>query len=814
MFITNLEDAVALLRPKLRDYLEIKLDIDPNAKKIHCFAHKDSNPSMHFNPKVNDEIVVCFACGWKGDIFAAASHLDGLPERGPEWVTETIPHLAKMLSIPISVGPPSPKEKERIEAFKLTRDIADILSTYTKASRDYLEQRKWTAPELVIGSISKEDLVNELIQKGYTAFELKTKGIIESSNHDYFGEDKITVVINDHRGRPVGFVSRNRHDMPKYLNTPETLIYEKRKVLLGLDVALSHGRAKQNGITLVEGPGDLLQMYRLGIYNAAAICGTALTKNHLELIKMLGVHQVSLALDWDEAGILATQRILREELSGITGLSINIVSPPNDNDKDMDSYLFNFDSREAFDKLQTVTGFEWLVSRVSKNQDPVDVCLQLVPSIASEGSAIRREQLSKILADYTGLSIFSILQDVDSIRYSHEKEKQERIKTALVRYTREVEKDPSNILACKARHEEELDEIYKDYQKDSIGVNYQLARYDAMQERHRNKIDGTRTSGFKFNHFKIFGDAFSDGMDLSTGVLIYLAGRANSGKTATGLALVTDVLLSDPDTIVCCHFTDDSYNQIEPRVKTNIAYMANEGRFPIKLFANPKEYSNSKESLATFLKTSEVFRKFLAEERLVIIDSEDGKTLSVLEMNIKLIRQKHPDKKLLVFIDSTYNYNDFEHLDQRGRISRISDMQKLFATKYDCCVIATAEYRKNMPQDQTKMKLPVDDDIADARELQYRASIIIHVYNDLHDRRDAAEVYHGSKENPKPRLMLVVSKNKIGNCKDTLILDLDTESVTLSETPKDIAKLQWAAHLESVNGEDVHGYEVETDWDN
>ena len=95
-------------------------------------------------------------------------------------------------------------------------------------------------------------------------------------------------------------------------------------------------------------------------------------------------------------------------------------------------------------------------------------------------------------------------------------------------------------------------------------------------------------------------------------------------------------------------------------------------------------------------------------------------------------------------------------------------------------MIATAEYRKNMPMDQTKMKLPVDDDLADARALMYRPNVIFHIYNDLHDRKEHAEIFWKNEEGKAmPRLMWHFTKNKISGFKEKLIVDLDPETVSL-----------------------------------
>jgi len=137
------------------------------------------------------------------------------------------------------------------------------------------------------------------------------------------------------------------------------------------------------------------------------------------------------------------------------------------------------------------------------------------------------------------------------------------------------------------------------------------------------------------------------------------------------------------------------------------------------------------------------------------------------------------------------NYMDFVHLDQTARITQISNIQKNLTVKYKCCMIATAEYRKNMSPDYSKLRLPVDDDLADARALMYRPNVIFHVYNDIHDRKEHAEIFWNDEEgNMRPRLLLHFTKNKISSFKEKLFLDLDITSVTLKPIDPKHAKHQ------------------------
>jgi len=159
MYITNLEEVVPQLRDNLRNYLVAKLGIRANARKFKCFIHDDNDPSMYFNPKTNDQTVKCFACGWSGDIFAAAAAIENLPASGPEWLSVTIPSLCNTLNIPIKIGEPSSADKEKAKLQKLLQDTADIL--YDKGQElDYVKERKWSQEELPAYSINEDELVS------------------------------------------------------------------------------------------------------------------------------------------------------------------------------------------------------------------------------------------------------------------------------------------------------------------------------------------------------------------------------------------------------------------------------------------------------------------------------------------------------------------------------------------------------------------------------------------------------------------------------------------------------------------------------
>jgi len=796
MYITNLEEVVHVLRARLRDYLVIKLGIRANARKFKCFVHNDNDPSMYFNPKTDDQTVKCFSCGWSGDIFAVAAILENLPSSGPEWITQTIPSLAETLNIPIKLGEPSLNDKEKVKFYKLTQDICDIISIDPEHDEsealDYARKRNWVQDTLTLGSVDEDELIAKLAERGWDANEINRSMLIRNKYISYFGKDKINFIVRDQRGRPVGFITRSISDSngSKYINTSENPIYDKSRALLGLDVAIKEG--KKSGIYIVEGPGDLAQLHRLGITNAVAVCGTAFTEQHLLILKSLGIRKLFLSFDWDNAGYLATQRVLENTLKATNGVSAFIVMPPENPCKDPDECLSSSKDPDDYLTLIKTPAFEWILSQASENDSPDIICSRMIPTIAAEEAAVKREMLIETLAQFTNVSHQAISSDVMSLRSNKYAERLDKLKLSADKYLQAVTEDPDNIKAHVGNHEQDLNRIEKEYKKNTVGINYQIARFEAIQELREVNENDEDMASFKMGAFSVFEDAMSGGMSWTRGCLIYVGGRANSGKTAVCLYIGCDIALSDPNALVIIHSTDDSYEQIEPRIKTNLYKIVNPTgpKLTIGMVVQPHVYLTSMDQKyhEAYEQANSIFRDLISEEKLIIVDAEDGATLTVLERNLRYYRQRYPERKIMVICDNTHNYMDFMNSDQTSRMTQISNQQKSLCTKYHACFIATAEYRKNMPMDNSKLRLPVDDDLADARALMYRPNAIFHVYNDMHDRKEHAEIFWTDEEGKiNPRLLLHFTKNKISGYKEKLVLDLDPKTVSLKPKSNKIA---------------------------
>jgi len=773
--ITNLEETIAILRTKLPDYLAKKGIVSDVKQRFNCFLHDDIHPSMGLNPKAGYEVAVCFACNQHADIFKAAHILEDLPEHGAEWITETIPALCDYLEVPISLGQPTEQELLRSKFYMLARDAADIIQHPRNTATDYTAKRGWENNLEDCYSVDFEEVVSGLIAKGWARDIVMSARLINvGANVPLVGADKVTWVIRDHRGRAVAFISRNLGDQgPKYIHSAESPVFQKRDILYGLDLALED---KNKPLYIVEGPGDRFALLHAGFTNVVALCGVALTDSHLNHLKTLGIRDLVLCLDWDTAGEDAIKRVVHTlNTKRISGFNIKVVESPS-SFKDIDAYLH---SGKAYEDLQIIDLFDWLVARTNL-ADPSDITKQLVPTIAAATTAIQRDLLARRLSVLTGIQVAAILSDVDRIRNHSLEQRRERFLASASKYQSSVEQDPTNIQAHIATHEQEISDIENEFGKDSFGVNYQLARFDSLQTL-KNDSDVDR-SEITLSKYSYFAAAMSNGLPWTTGTLIYWGGRANASKTACALAISLDAVLSDPDCMVVLHLTDDSYKIVEPRLVTNFAYLlSGKQMLTIGEASSPRKGFKNAEHSALYAQATAALRAAISDERLLIIDSEDGNNLSVLERTVKYSRRKYPYRKILIVADGTHNYSDFGHLDPTARITRICDNQKRMTVKYDCVMFATAEYRKNMPFDTTKIKLPVNDDLADARALMFRASVIIHVYNDLNDRQDCAEAVWMKAGKRCPRLMLIYGKNKVTGFKERLIMDLDPDTVTLKQ---------------------------------
>jgi len=302
------------------DIVEIVSDYVPGLKKAGrnfkalCPFHPERVPSFYVFPE--RQSWHCFgACGTGGDVFSFVMRKEAVD------FGEALRILAQKAGV--SLTPKQPDESQR-EAERL-KEINEAAAEYYhhlllhpsagEGTRNYLAQRgisDKTIEEFQLGFSpdSWEALREQLMKKGYQEDELVAAGLLvekeQGGTYDRF-RNRLMFPIRDIAGMVLGFGARALDDsLPKYLNSPQTLIFDKSGALYGIDRAKSAIR-KQNLAVVVEGYMDVIVAHQYGFNNVVASLGTALTERQVGIIKRL-TKSLALALDADAAGEMATLR--------------------------------------------------------------------------------------------------------------------------------------------------------------------------------------------------------------------------------------------------------------------------------------------------------------------------------------------------------------------------------------------------------------------------------------------------------------------------------------------------------------------------
>jgi DNA primase len=301
-----------------------------------CPFHQEKTPSLSIDPARG--LYHCFGCGKSGDVFG--------------WVQETqnvgfsdaVELLARRSGITLTQDPEAAKRRDRRDRLvdAVERAIAfyhDRLKTGEDAghARGYLRSRGYGADvvdRFVIGYAPAEwdRLVAHLAEAGVKDEAILSAGLATRSRRgslvDRF-RDRLMFPIYDVRGDAVGFGARRLDgEGPKYLNSPETPIYHKSRLLYGLNWAKSDIVRSDESI-VVEGYTDVIAMHLAGLPTAVATCGTALGEEHLDLLRRFS-NRVVLAFDADEAGAGAADRGFEHSVPGDVDLRVAMLPPGRD----------------------------------------------------------------------------------------------------------------------------------------------------------------------------------------------------------------------------------------------------------------------------------------------------------------------------------------------------------------------------------------------------------------------------------------------------------------------------------------------------
>jgi DNA primase len=373
-----------------------------------CPFHSEKHPSFFVFPE--QQSWHCFgACGTGGDIFSFIMKKEGV-DFGP-----ALRLLAQRVGV--TLGPreaESKVENEKKERlFKINKAATEyyhhlLLSTKTgEAARSYLARRK-VIPETIkdfrlgFSPDAWEPLKNYLLGKGYPEEELVKAGLIvekeEGGSYDRF-RNRLMFPICDIQDRVTGFGARVLDDsLPKYINSPQTSIFDKSSILYGLDMAKSAIR-KRNFVIIVEGYMDVLTAHQNDWQNVVGSMGTSLTEKQVEGIRRL-TNNITLALDADLAGEEATLR--GKAILAYSNAEANVILLPPGKDPDEvireDPALWQKLVEKAMPILDFA--FQSVISKVdiNKAKDKSLAVQKLLPSIYEIKDPVQQSHYLKKLA--------------------------------------------------------------------------------------------------------------------------------------------------------------------------------------------------------------------------------------------------------------------------------------------------------------------------------------------------------------------------------------------------------------------------------
>lgn len=298
-----------------------------------CPFHSEKTPSFMVSPE--RQAFKCFGCSEGGDVFTFLEKMEGWEFR------ETLEELAKRVGVKLKDFQPTgiSRDKEKlIEINKLAAKFYNYLLTKHKVgevARKYLakrgiDEKLWDKFDLGYSPDSWENVSRFLTKKGFGLADVSTAGLVVGRESKVGGgyydrfRGRLIFPIKDSRGTVVGFSGRLLSESAKeakYINSPQTLIFNKGSLLFGLDLARQAIREKNEAV-LVEGEFDVLSAHKAGIENVVASKGTALTDNQVAILARL-CERVTLCFDTDLAGDTASRRGI--ELLDIAGLTVKVV---------------------------------------------------------------------------------------------------------------------------------------------------------------------------------------------------------------------------------------------------------------------------------------------------------------------------------------------------------------------------------------------------------------------------------------------------------------------------------------------------------
>lgn len=428
-----------------------------------CPFHEERSPS--FSVAEDKQIFHCFGCGKGGTVFNFLQEIEGIN------FPESVRRVAELEQIPVNIdwinttesdSTESVQNRKLIELHKKASDLYHHVLMNTQIGEpalNYLLNRGLTKELIETFKIGfapqKRDFLSQVFQNEEVAEHLsKESGLfIQRDNGEFLDRfyQRVMFPINDDRGNIIAFSGRllktedfPGDDMPKYLNSPETVLFNKRDTLFNFDKARKEIR-KENTVFLFEGFMDVIAAWQAGITSGVASMGTSLTNEQIRKLERVAKELV-VCYDGDTAGVEATNRAI-SLLSEHSRFQLSIVSIPEK--LDPDEYLRKY-GNESFRELalhgrETVFSFKMQYHRLTKNmnneKEQLDYVNELLQELILVQSPLERDRYLNQLAQEFQLSFHSLEEQLKQLETQQRSTKRRERQQQMMSPPQEFEMD-------------------------------------------------------------------------------------------------------------------------------------------------------------------------------------------------------------------------------------------------------------------------------------------------------------------------------------------------------------------------------------
>ena len=420
-----------------------------------CPFHNDKKPSMSVSPSKG--IYKCFSCGAGGDA------LNFLVKYQNREYKDVIFELAEKFGfeLPKKMGAADKNKSIKKDMLKACQKAADFYHDFLytpdgKTGMDLLKKRDITDEIINTYNLGfapdKFDTLYKALTKDFSDEILEKAGLIlKSSKGNYIDRfrNRVIIPIRNENGETVAFGARavKSGEAAKYLNSAESLIYNKSKILFGMDTA-QEAIKEQDGVIIMEGYFDVISAQAHGVKNAVGSCGTALTPEHVKLIsRYTKSRRIYLSFDTDKAGVNATKRgseVIKETLSAIGNVKqydeshissvsddkyaceIRVVSPPQG--KDPDEFIRNMGGEAYLEYAKNAPLLiDFLLNNTLKNknelktpQEKAELVAQVIDILKDVNNKIIQTEYVKMVSGVIDVDEKALLKELSKANVNND----------------------------------------------------------------------------------------------------------------------------------------------------------------------------------------------------------------------------------------------------------------------------------------------------------------------------------------------------------------------------------------------------------